>query len=621
MRSFVSLRMTKFFLLSLSTFVLLIYSPVRAEEKAAQLEPVTVTGSHIPGASTLGSVSVIEKEEIEKAPADSVLDILDLQGGVGLQRRGAGEIQGDLSIRGSTSEQVLILLDGVPLNDPQTSHHDLDLPIFLNEVERIEILKGPGSSLYGTDALGGVVQIISSPPPDKLTVRGKIRAGTYSQDLYYHDRGGQAQVTLPFAKGGARISAGVEDSSGFRPGTDYQTIKTSAEANPEILGRKSSLAVGYLDKEFGARDFYTPTPAWEHTQTFFAKTGLDLISRDGFFLQPTISFLRHTDHFVLYRDDPERYQNHHLTYTILGSVKSLVRLRPIGNLALVLEGSGDWLESSNLGDHSQSRGSLGLEYSSPKKYSLELDSSIRADLFSNQATSISPSLGIGYRPTEKIRFRASSGLSYRSPSFTELYYSDLYNKADSNLKSERSFSFEAGGEYCPIPRASLSLVFLRRADWNLIDWVRSSSADPWQARNLSDITSYGIETSVAARLFEGLSFRVEYGFLAREQEETGYQYKYSNDFPRHRFTLSFRGKPVTNFSYYLALENPVVDLTSGKKYEDYQQILIHAALSYTAKMLTLSIEGKNLTNSRYQDIAGVPRPRRYLGAGLEFKWE
>ena len=616
--------MTRFFLFSLNILAFFIYTSARAEEKSVQLEPVTVTGSHIPGAGTLGSIDVIEREEIEKAPADSVSDILDLQGGLELHRRGAGEIQGDLSIRGSTSEQVLILLDGVPLNDPQTSHHDLDLPIFLNEVERIEILKGPGSSLYGSDALGGVVQIISSPPPDKFTVRGKIRAGTYSQDLYYHDRGGQAQVTLPFAKGGARISAGVEDSSGFRPGTDYRVIKTSAEANPEILGTKSNLTVGYLDKEFGAQDFYGSNPSWEpweHTGTLFAKTGLDLISDENFTLKPAISFRRHTDHFVLFRDNPERYQNHHLSYTILGTLESLIRTKKTGQLALELEGAGDWLESSNLGDHSQSRSSLAVEYSSPKEFPWELNFSIRADVHSDQATALSPSLGIGYRVLPGLRFKASSGLSYRSPSFTELYYSDPSNQGNPGLKNERSLSVEAGGEYYPAARTFFSLVFLRRYDWNLIDWARLSSADPWQALNLDDITTYGIEASATAGIFPGLNIRGEYGFLTQNRKETGYQYKYSNDFPRHRLTLTFWGKPVKFFSYYLALDSPVVDLTQGKKNEDFRQVLINAAISYNAKMFTFSIEGKDLTNSQYQDIIGVPRPRRYLGASLEFKWE
>ena len=616
--------MTRFFLFSLNILAFFIYTSARAEEKSVQLEPVTVTGSHIPGAGTLGSIDVIEREEIEKAPADSVSDILDLQGGLELHRRGAGEIQGDLSIRGSTSEQVLILLDGVPLNDPQTSHHDLDLPIFLNEVERIEILKGPGSSLYGSDALGGVVQIISSPPPDKFTVRGKIRAGTYSQDLYYHDRGGQAQVTLPFAKGGARISAGVEDSSGFRPGTDYRVIKTSAEANPEILGTKSNLTVGYLDKEFGAQDFYGSNPSWEpweHTGTLFAKTGLDLISDENFTLKPAISFRRHTDHFVLFRDNPERYQNHHLSYTILGTLESLIRTKKTGQLALELEGAGDWLESRNLGDHPQSRSSLAVEYSSPKEFPWELNFSIRADVHSDQATALSPSLGIGYRVLPGLRFKASSGLSYRSPSFTELYYSDPSNQGNPGLKNERSLSVEAGGEYYPAARTFFSLVFLRRYDWNLIDWARLSSADLWKALNLDDITTYGIEASATAGIFPGLNIRGEYGFLTQNRKETGYQYKYSNDFPRHRLTLTFWGKPVKFFSYYLALDSPVVDLTQGKKNEDFRQVLINAAISYNAKMFTFSIEGKDLTNSQYQDIIGVPRPRRYLGASLELKWE
>jgi outer membrane receptor protein involved in Fe transport len=71
----------------------------------------------------------------------------------------------------------------------------------------------------------------------------------------------------------------------------------------------------------------------------------------------------------------------------------------------------------------------------------------------------------------------------------------------------------------------------------------------------------------------------------------------------------------------VALDSPVVDLTQGKKNEDFRQVLINAAISYNAKIFTFSIEGKDLTNANYQDITGVPRPRRYVGARLEFKWE
>ncbi|HSG48974.1 MAG TPA: TonB-dependent receptor plug domain-containing protein, partial [Longimicrobiales bacterium] len=110
-------------------------------------------------ASGAGAVQVLDAEELAALPVRSVEEALRWGLGIDLQRRSAA--QADLSIRGSTFEQVLVLVDGVRMSDPQTGHFDLDLTVPLDRVERIEILRGPASAVHGADAVGGVVNVVT----------------------------------------------------------------------------------------------------------------------------------------------------------------------------------------------------------------------------------------------------------------------------------------------------------------------------------------------------------------------------------------------------------------------------------------------------------------------------
>ena len=107
---------------------------------------------------------VLTREEIARLPVSSVAEVLALIPGAGLSRRGARGVQGDLNLRGSTFEQALVMVNGMRINNPQTGHHHLDLFLPLAAVERVEVLFGSGSALYGPDAFGGAVNIVTSAP-------------------------------------------------------------------------------------------------------------------------------------------------------------------------------------------------------------------------------------------------------------------------------------------------------------------------------------------------------------------------------------------------------------------------------------------------------------------------
>src|SRR5690606_33694529 len=136
--------------------------PARAQPPAID-EQIVVTGSVAP--ATLGavgrSVTVITADDLRGLPIRSVTDALRLVPGLWVRERGPFGSQTDFSLRGAGFGQALVLVDGVRLNDVQSGHHNGDLPLTLDDVERIEVLGGAGASLYGADAVGGIIHIVT----------------------------------------------------------------------------------------------------------------------------------------------------------------------------------------------------------------------------------------------------------------------------------------------------------------------------------------------------------------------------------------------------------------------------------------------------------------------------
>ena len=128
-----------------------------------QLDSVVVTSNRTPVTfDKLGrTISILTISELDKLPITTVQEALEYVNSVDVKQRGPEGVQADISIRGGTSEQTLILIDGTKITDPQTAHHNMNLPISLDVVERIEILKGQGSRIHGSNALGGVINIIT----------------------------------------------------------------------------------------------------------------------------------------------------------------------------------------------------------------------------------------------------------------------------------------------------------------------------------------------------------------------------------------------------------------------------------------------------------------------------
>src|SRR5271168_3364873 len=219
------------FLLSLLTFSVALAqqqplpsdsTPPQTKPAVAQSITVITTLEPLPLAESDRSVNVLSPRD-QPLVTNSVVDLLRQDPSLNLQARAANGVQADLSLRGTTFEQSLILLNGLRINDPETGHLNLDIPVPLDAVTRIDILHGSGSTFYGSDAIGGAVNLLTQSPSPGLTVIGSIGAGSYTS-LEQHLRASYTQGPLAEQLTGSR-----DTSDGFIPDRNYSSNALTSE--------------------------------------------------------------------------------------------------------------------------------------------------------------------------------------------------------------------------------------------------------------------------------------------------------------------------------------------------------------------------------------------------------
>ena len=168
-------------MLEWQVFVLL--ALMQPERRLQHKESIVVTGTFdaIPLEEADRAVRVLPLDSARQLLAPSLADALRLDPSLDLRSRAPGGVQADLSIRGGSFGQTLVMLDGLRLNDPQSGHHSLDIPVPMEAVGRLELLKGGGSAYYGSDAIGGAVNVITREP-ERTELRLRAAAGNFGRN-------------------------------------------------------------------------------------------------------------------------------------------------------------------------------------------------------------------------------------------------------------------------------------------------------------------------------------------------------------------------------------------------------------------------------------------------------
>ena len=576
-------------------------APLVAQQRPPALDTVTIVASRTHTADGARSVQVVTREDIARSSARNVADVLSTVMGVDVYGRSAA--QADVSIRGSSSEQVVVLVDGVRMSDVQSAHYTLDLAVPLASVERIEILRGVGSALYGPDAVGGVINIVtrrtranevSARSGSFGSVAGALSAGV-TRDAF----------TLTTA-------ADFDKSDGHRDGTDFRIGQGRVSVASPTRGGivRTNLAVGVRD--FGAADFYAPYNSIERTATTTLDSRWDeTVGR--WTVGVAGSTRRHQDHYVLVRGNPALYENHHESWQSSGS---LVGTRTAGPVALAVgtEGVHDQLSSARLGGRREWRGALFGEASAGDPARVTLHAGARGDHSSVYGDFFSPSVSAGASLSSRLRVHASGGAGFRAPTWTERFYTDPSNHGDPNLRPERFWTGDLGVRASAGAWALDVTGFTRRAT-NLIDWVKPAGAPtsvPWQTMNVGEATYRGIEAALELPTVSGVRTSLfADGFSLDASQGEALVGKYA----LRPITRQAGARVASPPSRALSAQ---LDVMLARRAREDGYVTGNARLAWHHGAYRLTLDVQNLTNADWLDASGKPAAGRGIYGGVEW---
>lgn len=578
-------------------------------------EPIIITATRVPTNSLYvsRSVDIIDTHTIQNSGASSVEDLLQKCTNVDVKSRGIFGVQTDVGIRGASFSQHLLLLDGVRLNDPQTSHHNYDLPISIDQIQRIEVLKGPGSALYGPDAFGGVINIITRIPQQQM--------------LHFNLNGGEhglvgASGNYNFSSNGIHSSNVIEyrRSDGYHYDTEFQTTSISSNNTLELPVGTYSLFGGYTNKAFGAFNFYGASPSKEWTETMFFSAAAKFAFA-SFLLQPKVSYRRHYDKFMFDIRTPDKYVNTHTTNSYSGEIQSIIQIFESSSLLTGITENVDNIVSSNLQNHSRSSIGIMMALQSVIQHKFLVDIGMREDFHSNYGMQFNPTISIGYLFSQYSKVFATIGRSFREPSYTELYYSSPLRIGNADLKPEIGWSYEVGVDYTFDSQMRITSSIFERDQKNLIDYVKFSIADAaYNANNFTKAITRGVEATFRYSIDQDQTTNSTFQYLLvsytylDSQIDIGsiYSSVYSFTHPRHQLSIEFSG----TFPLFI---NWTAGGTHKIKLNGTNYTLVDAKLSRSFSNTKIFLQGTNLLNQSYEEIAGVPLPGRWLWAGVEVK--
>ena len=582
----------------------LFLAPLSAEDPQAvgRRESIIVTGvfEPVPLEDADRPVTVIDAKSLELL-SGALTDFLRLEPSVDLRERGANGTQVDVSIRGGTFGQTLVLLDGFRMNDAQTGHHNFDLPLPLESLSSIEILRGSGSTLYGSDAVGGVINFVPRVPEfTEVRLRGAV--GNFGIN--------QQSTSLSYVRGGfSELFAASRDfSSGFIPNRDYRNLALFSSTALSTAWGTTRITLAHNDRPFGADQFYGNFNSWERTRTWFAGARQEL----GKATEVSFAFRRHTDHFVLFRDRPEIYTNRH---ALEGYQAALRRKENLGeNLRLFygIEGVRDSIVSNNLGNHSRTRGAAYVAFDARALKNFSFQAGVREEFFRYGRGQFSPTFSAGYWLGSRAKIRAGAYRAFRMPSLTNLYYSDPANRGSADLRPEQAWTYEAGINAYFAKRIRGELTFFQRNERDVIDYARSSPTSVWQATNIQRLQFRGLEAAVVAPVGLRHEFELRYtGIRGFREPFPGVESRYAFTFPLNSGVASWRA----NLPHGLIARSRlgVVERFNRDPYALWDFYVARAG-GRIHPFLQLS----NLTNTRYEAFVGVPMPGRSLVVGVEF---
>jgi len=619
-----------------------------ASNQEVGLDEVIVTGSRAPLTLQQSAklVSVITREDINRAAAVSINDLLKLATGVDVRQRGGFGVQTDISINGGTFDQITILLNGVNISNPQTGHNASDFPVSLDDIERIEILEGAASRVLGTSAFNGAINIVTRKQGDKSHASVNMEGGSFGT---FSSGAGIIHTTPSLYN---HVSGSFSRSDGGTEHSDFEKYRfyyNGAWTNKKLSNaHQGSLNInwqmGVSKQNYGANTFYSPrfNNQFEQTEHDLASVNGQWTSKQGnWTVAPTLYFNRFYDHYQLIRgkEGAANGENYHRMDSYGASLNTYwtwnlgktaiggdIRKEHILSTALgELMPENNWKNIHNSEreyDHKGDRTNTSVFI----EHNIVLDTwTLSAGLLANQNTGLDhhfrlyPGIDIAYRPDNHWKFYASWNKALRMPTYTDLYISNAVQQGDLGLKPEKNSTFKIGATLKQrLLEATLSSFYSNGTD--MIDWVyENAETTKYHALNIGKLNNMGASADInidLSALSSVLSYTsphlmIGYAYIHQHHETDAPIYKslYALEYLKHKITAQLNHRIWRNLSANWSFRWQ--ERLNG--FHPYAKI--DAKLSWNTARYSLYIKADNLTCHRYYDLGGVLQPGLWMMVG------
>lgn len=567
------------------------------------LEEIVVSSGRIPSTilNSTKDIRIIDKLEIQKLSISNIAELVNYVSGLDVRQRGIEGTQADVSIRGGTFSQTLIMIDGIKISDPQTAHHNMNIPLNMNDIERIEIVNGQASKSFGPNAFSGIINIITKKySEDEIFIN--LQGGSFNSYL------SEFSLAKNLGDFNNRISFSKIKSDGYKHNSEFDNINFHIQSNLNLEKFHSTFSFGYLDKDFGANSFYSikyPDQAERTITKFLSLQNNFLIAGED--ISSKIFWRRNNDDFVLKKFQPTFYKNLHVTNTYGTELQTTFEVSKvkftIGGDVTIEE-----INSTNLGSHS--RQNFGFFFETLYNLNSYLNINLGGFLYSinNSSLEFWPGIDLKYKLSENSNLFFSVGKAFRSPSYTELFYKDPITLNNAKLQREETLNYEASYDFSTNFLSSGLSVFYKY-NKNLIDWVRNSSVEKWISMNISKLRITGAE----------INFSVNTSMILRENFLRMVTVNYTNlDFSKssaYKYSKYITENLQDKLNIMLQMQLPFnIDFLVSYFYEKRQNYKSQqwTDFNFSKKIdsLNLSFKIKNIFDEKLYDFWGIDLPGR-----------
>lgn len=607
-------------------FILMLFCgvlPCSAEDErklssSVDLGGVVVTPSRV-GQSyrdTTQNVSVVDADTIQSAGMQDTAEALETLPSVNiLDYGGIGSFKG-IQLRGSASNQALILIDGRPVNVSRDGLADFS-QIPLGNIERIEVLRGPASSMYGSNAVGGVVNVITKAGVDTMQTQLQSTAGSFSTF--------QQTLTHGYRTKGFDYFLTYENASsrGFRDNSGYLSNAGSVKLGYQ-LGKDQRIGVssGYLYSRIGSPGLITNVDLDDRQDTVKQYLDLTYQGKAGDSNDVIWKYYRNSDRLEFIESFHPMDKTTHVTALN-------------GTDAQVSHFFTDWLRAAVGGSFQQhqldSTASAKHEYSVKAFYTdaeitffdkSTFKTGLRWDDYSNCGDRLSPSASINYWLLEKVKLHALAARSFRAPTFNDLFWPredwGVWGGVEGNphLGPEKAVSYEAGvTNYLMDDTLTVDVTLFKTQYTDLIEWV-ADTAWWWRPQNISAATTQGLECAVEYTVNDQLKANVNYTYLESENRST---HKWLIYRPRHVYKAQLMYKPCKR------VDMGIEGVHKTKRYADeantvmlkHFTVMNMNAAYHFSDTLQLLLQIKNVFDRQYQEEKDYSLPGRAFYGGFK----